>query len=303
MKIMIVGAGGIGGVLAGMLSRKYPDITVVARGAHGRAIRENGLHVKGKGGNFTVRPSLVTDDPKTAGVQDAILICTKGYGLDGALAQIAPCVGEDTLLIPLLNGINTHKRIAEKIGRGVICEGAIYMFGHIVEPGVVERASDMLQVCMGIPHRTPTEPLLRMRDMLVAAGVPCTIPEDILAESWQKWMFILANGQALAYFGVPAGEMREDPAMMQFTLSLLEEGVQVARAEGVAVSDTIVEDLLSHIFGLAHDSRSSLARDLMTPGRPTELDQFAGELCRLAARHGIAVPCNSKVLERFLDRV
>ncbi len=306
MKIMIVGAGGIGGYIAGMLCRKNSDITLVARGAQLAAILEKGLTVIDGDMRFTVHPALCTDKPSEAGVQDAILICTKGYGLKEALDQIRPCVGPDTLLIPLLNGVNTHKRIAAQLNTGVALDGCIYIFSRIVAPGTIQKDGPLNRICMGIPGKSAAESpamLTALRDMLTQSGVPAEIPDDIVREMWIKWTFICGNAQATSYYNVTIGQLRDDPEKWQFLTVLLDEILLVARAEGVHLPEDTKERNLAALRGMPYEAASSLSRDLNEPGKPTELDLFAGELCRMADKHGIDVPNNRRVLERFADRI
>ena len=306
MKIMIVGAGGIGGYLAAMLSRKFGDITLVARGAQLNAIRENGLTLVNNGERFTVRPALCTDNPSEAGEQDVILLCTKSYGLAAALDQVRPCVKPDTLLIPMLNGVNTHKRIAAGMDKGIALDGCIYVFSRITAPGVIEKGGALNRICMGIPGKKAAEQpetLFRLRDMLNESGISTEIPDDIVREMWLKWSLISTNGQACVFFNVPVGKLRETPHMYEFLMGLVDEILLIAKAEGVDMPDDLKNRIAKTVADMPYDSTPSLLRDINEPGKPTEMDLFAGELCRMADKHGIEAPNNHKIRDRFIDRL
>lgn len=306
MKIMIVGAGGIGGYLAALLCRKCDDITLIARGKQLDTIREHGLTLISDEERFTVHPALCTDKPAEAGIQDVILLCTKGYGLAAAVDQVAPCVGPDTLLIPFLNGINTHARIAGRLNRGLALDGCIYVFSRIIEPGVILKTGSLNRLCMGIPGKSANEQpaaLYALLDLMLQSGLNAEIPEDITREMWLKWSFNSTNGQACAYFNVPVGQVRENPQMYEFLVGLMDEILMIAKAEGVRLPADIREKHLAAVNAMPYESTPSIMRDLNEPGKPTEIDLLAGELCRLAEKHGLDVPYNRKVLERFKDRV
>lgn len=300
---MVVGAGGVGGYLAGKLSRDSNDVFVVARGAHLAAIQQNGLTIKDGEDCFTVRPAA-SDKPE--GMYDAIFICTKGYGLQAAAEQIRPCVGEHTLVIPLLNGVNIHKRLAEVLPTGRILSGSIYIYANIASPGVIHKISPMVRVVVGAPGKTAAaapEALHALCAIMNKSGIPTELADDILRENWVKWAILVSNGQSNAYFDAPLGAIREDAERMEFVLSLLREVVAVGHAEGIALPDDLEETLLNTMRALPYESVSSLARDIRTPGKPTELSLFSGEVCRLADIHGISVPANRSMLQRFQDRL
>lgn len=306
MKIMLVGAGGIGGYLTAKLCLQYAaDITLIARGAQLQAIREKGLTLIEPGATNTVYPSMCTDKPEEAGIQDAIFFCTKSYGLKQALLQVAPCVGAHTLLIPLLNGISARNLIKEHLKAGIAMSGCIYIFSQIVEPGVIKQTGDVRRVCMGLSKSEGKAPeaLYTLRDMLLNADVQAEIPADMDLVMWDKWLLMLSNAQAAAYFNVPIGQLRDSKEKYAFAMKLLDEALLVAQAEHVNLPPNTKAHIEETIASLAYESVPSMARDLNVPGKPTELSMFAGELCRRAALYGIDVPYNQTMLSKFADRL
>ncbi len=306
MKLMLVGAGGIGGFLAGMLGNGGNDFTLVARGATLEAIKENGLTLFTPEEHIALKHVNCTDKPQDYGIQDAIIICTKGYGLDGALDIVRPCVNSETLIIPMLNGVNTHKRIASRLKNGIALDGCIYVFSRVLEPGVIEQTGSINRVCMGIPgvlKEDSPKTLVKLCEMLNNSCVKAEIPDDIEREMWIKWSFICSNAQATSYFDVSVGELRDDPEKWEFLLGLLDEIQLVASKEGIILPSDLKEKNIEAFKQMAYESRSSLSRDLKEPGKPTELSLFAGELVRLAQAHSLDVPYNRRVLERFYDRL
>ncbi|HOF94558.1 MAG TPA: 2-dehydropantoate 2-reductase [Clostridia bacterium] len=306
MKLMLVGAGGIGGYLSGMLGNGGYDFTLVARGATLEAIQKNGLTLSTPKKRIVLERVTCTDKPEEYGIQDAVIICTKGYGLDGALDMISPCVNDETLIIPMLNGVNAHKRIAKRLKTGVALDGCIYVFSRVLEPGIIEQTGSINSVYMGIPGiaaKDSPKTLIELCKMLNSSGVNAQIPDDIEREMWIKWTFICSNAQATSYFDVSVGELREDPVKWEFLLALLDEILLVAAKEGIDLPADLKEKNIEAFKNMAYESRSSLSRDLKDPKKPTELSLFAGELVRLAQAHGLEVPYNRRVLERFKDRL
>jgi len=304
MRIMIVGAGGVGGFLAAYLARRADvTLTLVARGGHLAAIRENGLTLKDADETFTVRPALATDNPAEAETQDAVFLCTKSYGLMEAARAAKAAIGPNTLVIPLQNGVDAAAQIETVLPPCLLSEGCIYVFSRIIAPGVIERTGTFGRILMGSAFPEAKTGLETIARMLREEGFPAEVPADIQREMWVKWSFICGNAQATAYYDYTVGQMREDPEAMDFLGGLIDELLAVGMAEGVNLPPDLKEQVFANVAGQPYEARSSLARDIDVPGGPTELSQFAGTLCRMAAKHGIPVPCNEKVLDRFGDRL
>lgn len=301
---MVVGAGGIGGYLAGRLSKVCDKVSVVARGANLDAITKNGITLIDGDEQITTRPYKCVERPDEK--QDVIVLCTKSYGLDDALSLIEPCVKDDTLIIPLLNGVNMHKRIMARLSNGVALLGNIYIFSRIVSPGVIEKTGPILRIVMGQPYKTAKEAPALLHEftaLVTNGGIPAEVSDDILRENWLKWSLLIASGQANAYFNLPIGAIREDSEKLEFLLGLNREFMMVAKAEGINIPENHEETILKNINTQAYESRSSLSRDIADSTKKTELSIFAGELCALAKTHGLSVPCNESVLNRFRDRL
>ncbi|MEE8436262.1 MAG: 2-dehydropantoate 2-reductase, partial [bacterium] len=115
MRIAVMGAGGIGGFYGALLVRAGHEVTLIARGAHLAAIREHGLTLIDDRETFTVRPALATADTAEAGREgpaELVLVTTKAYDLDAAARALLPLVGQETLVLPLLNGVGIHQRLS-----------------------------------------------------------------------------------------------------------------------------------------------------------------------------------------------
>lgn len=125
-KIAVIGIGGVGGYVAGMLAKAYPHVTMVARGARGESIRENGLvlHSDYKG-EIVAKPERVVP-VREMGQQDYIFICVKNYSLEDVCENIRDMVTDDTVIIPVMNGVDPGEKIRSLIGRGTVVDSLIY---------------------------------------------------------------------------------------------------------------------------------------------------------------------------------
>jgi 2-dehydropantoate 2-reductase len=150
IKICIYGTGGIGGFFGGQMAYnlekngdKATEIYFIARGEHLRKIQEKGLVLKTPQKDMVVHPTLSVPDFKELKTPDLVLICVKGYDLEEAVSEISKNINKNTIIIPLLNGIDIYHRIREKLDYGIILPACVYVGTHIEKPGVVTQSGGM----------------------------------------------------------------------------------------------------------------------------------------------------------------
>lgn len=301
MKIAIMGMGGIGGFVGGMLAKSGIDTAYIARGAHLAAIVENGLTLRTDvgGGEFCTRPRIATNDPAEVGVVDVVIVSVKGYSLDEAVNAIAPMVGSETLVLPLLNGVGMGERIAQRLGKGKVLEGLIYVSSFISAPGAVTQVGALNKIIIGAAALRPVDSA-RIGELVTcikAAGIDAQHSSDIEAAVWTKFAFICSFGGAMSYYRATAGELQTDKVKMETMRALCEEIAAVAAAKGIVLAQDVVQNSIKIAMGLSPDSKASLQRDLEVPGKPNELDQFCGEVVRLGEKLGVDTPVNRRIYD------
>jgi 2-dehydropantoate 2-reductase len=288
VRIGIVGAGGVGGFFGARLAQVGADVSLLARGAHLDAIRENGLVVRGAEGDVTV-PIEATSDPREIGVCDAVLFCVKAYDAEAAVETLPPLVGADTGIVPLLNGIDHLDLIASAVGREHVLGGMAAVFSERTAPGVVVFSGGPDTITFGELDGSRTERAERLLGQCRAAGIAEELSSDILSVMWRKLAFICAQAGLTAVTRLPLGEIRDTPAAVALYRSVLEEVLSVARAEGVSVREDTADQLLDFAGTLEPHVFSSLHDDLVA-GRRMELEALHGAVVRHADRQGLAVP-------------
>lgn len=303
-KIAVVGIGGVGGYLAGVLARAYPDqVTLAARGARLESVRQNGLTVHSDlSGEFCIRPAHVVTAPELE-EQDYIFLCVKNYSLEEACAQIAHAVGEHTVVIPVMNGIDPAQRVREQLGRGIVADAVIYIVAFTDAHYEVIHQGSFARLRIGIPHADEQErqALAEVSALLTGAHVEHLVAEDIELEIWRKYMLNCAYNVATAAYGNTIGELRADPVKSQEFLDLVSEAYAVAEAKGVAVKPEHKKEFFDRFRMYREDATSSLQRDL-DAGRPAEIDTFSGYLVREAHRLGVPVPVSEKMYKLLQER-
>lgn len=296
MKVTIVGVGGVGGLLAGALIRRYgADVSLIARGKRLQDLKENGLTLRSDAyGNFSVQPACVTEDPSSLPVQDAVLVCVKNGGLQKAAEKIAPMVDENTLVLPVMNGVSASGNLTRMLGKGRVLDSVIYTVSS-VENGVIDQKGNFTQIFMG---GNGAEELAAW---LQGAGIEAIVAEDVRAATWSKYVLNCAYNVVTARWGITIGDIKHSERLRGEYRSLMEEAWRVGRADGVNLPDTLVDQHMVRLMNCTDDSTSSLSRDFEA-GIVGEMDIFTGEVVRLADRYGVDVPVSRQYLAGLEER-
>src|SRR5512142_2679425 len=149
MRIAIVGAGGVGGLLAGLLARAGEEVLLVARGAHLEAIRARGLRVDSPLGRFTVRLSAVSEDPAALGQAEAVLLAVKSWQVEEVAPRLAPLLAPGAAVVPLQNGVEASDRLAAALPAEAVAGGVINVISWLDGPGAVKHAGVTPRIAMG----------------------------------------------------------------------------------------------------------------------------------------------------------
>jgi 2-dehydropantoate 2-reductase len=305
-KIAIVGLGGVGGYFGGMLAKQYaenPEVEIyfVARGEHLKKIKEFGLKLITENGTFHIFPTLATDNIAEIGTVDYIIMTPKSYDLDSTVVQIKPMIGPNTVILPLLNGIDNSERIRDLLPETEVWDGCCYIVAKINEPGVVENSGSVHRLVFGYQNQT-SERLLSFEKLLKEAGLEAEFHKDILTSIWKKFLFISSSASLTSYFDVTYGALLIDESRKETFDNLLIEFLQVANAEGIAVDKTDVERLIHQIKSLPFETTTSMHRDF-TAGKNTEVQSLTGIVVKLGKKHGIETPTYDMVYSSLLEKM
>ncbi len=297
--IAVIGLGGVGGYFGGKLCRLLESntardslsIAFIARGEHLRAIQADGLQLSSEAdGEVVCRPTLATDDFASLPPLDLGLVCVKEFDLPAALTALRPKIGDHTVILPMLNGVDVHARIRATIDNGIALPACVYVGTHIERPGrVVQRGGACKILCGPDPERTDFDPAPLLA-LLHEASIRAEWTPDIQAEIWKKFIYICAFGLVTAAHDRTLGEVLADEALSRNVQAIMHEAIATSRELGV----TLPADIAATSFAKARDfppeAKTSLQRDFESAGRRDERDLFAGSLIRLAAQTGVETP-------------
>jgi 2-dehydropantoate 2-reductase len=288
MRIVVAGAGGVGGYFGARLARAGEHVTVLARGTHLEAIRALGLSVHSRvEGDFTV-PVEAVADLRGLPRADVVLFCVKSFDTEATVEQLRPVVGDDTPVVSLQNGVDNEDRIDALLGPGHAVGGAAYVFAAIEAPGVIVHNFGG-RIAFGELDGRITPRAERLRDALAGAGVPVELTRAIRRVLWEKYLLISAQAGMTALTRCPVGVLRATPESWRMYRRIVEELAAVAAAAGVDVGADAVERVMKSAEAIADGAYSSLHHDL-TEGKRLELEALHGHAARLGERLGVPVP-------------
>ena len=294
MKIATMATGGIGGYLAVRLSKIGHQVATIARGAHLEAIRNNGLVLDGFDGHHQVTPWIATDDPAEVGEVDVIVFGVKGDALEAAAKSCAPMVGEDTIVVPFLNGVEASDLLAEILPEKNVGNGVAQVSTTIAEPGLIKQTGEFNRFIVAERDSRPSERVDALRDAINEAGSSSPATDDIVRDLWSKFVLFSAVSGVTAAARCTISDITGNKHLGALFQAILAETAALGRARGVALPDTIEKDIWSATQNLPPKMRASTAIDLEN-GRPLEIDWISGAVDRLSQAAGLDAPVNRTV--------
>jgi 2-dehydropantoate 2-reductase len=302
MRIAIIGAGGVGGYFGGKLTHGGLDVVFIVRGPTLQALRTGGLRVDSIKGDFVIERPNATDDPATVGRVDAVFVTVKAWQIEEAAAQIKPMIGDDTMVIPLENGIDAPDQLAAILGREHVLGGLCGIVSFIAAPGHIRHIGADPFVMFGELDNRRTARVEQLRDDCLRAGVQADIPADIHHALWSKFVFIAPMSGIGAATRMPIGVWRSMPETRELATHAIREIVALALARGVDLGgDAAVERTLARFDALNADATSSLQRDIID-AKPSELDAQLGAVVRLGREAGVTTPVCEMLLALLLPQ-
>ena len=299
MRIGVFGTGGVGGYFGGRLAQAGLPVVFIARGAHLDAIRREGLRVLSPAGDFVVRSAEATDNPAGAGQVDVVLVGVKAWQVSEAARALLPMLGPESFAVPLQNGVEAADHLAAVVGEERVVPGLCRILSQIASPGTIRHSGFAPSVEFGErENRTSARTGRLLAAFKETSGVTASIPEDIEAAVWEKFLFIASFGGVGALAGAPAGVVRERPETRDMLQRAMREVFDLARARRIRLRPDAVERAMRIVDGLPPEGVSSMQRDL-SEGRHSEADDLTGAVVRLARAAGVPAPTH-ELIDRTL---
>lgn len=309
MNILIFGAGALGSVFGGFLSREH-GVTLIGREEHMRAITKRGLRITGIWGEHTfTRLRALTSVEQIPPEErfDLIMRTTKSYDTAQAVREVAHLVDEGTAVLSMQNGIGNEETIASVVGEERTMGGMAIFGARLLEPGCAEVTVYASECLVGELAGGATPRAKKIAYAFSLAGIPTKPSEDIIRDKWLKAFYNIALNPLSAILRVPYGRLGGMEETRRLMREMLREAFEVASAKGIRLEYTweeYYEYLLENLLPPTAKHISSMLQD-MERGKKTEVDYMNGAVVSLGRKLGIATPVNETITEivKALERV
>jgi 2-dehydropantoate 2-reductase len=286
MRLLMLGAGAVGGYFGARLIEAGANVTFLVRPARRRALETSGLLVKSGFGDAHLAPQLLSFG-ESAGPFDLALLSCKAYDLDDAIATLAPFVTENTLVIPLLNGVAHLEPLRRAFGEARLMGGYAGIGATLGENGEVLHFDSNQFIGFGALQGEAPPPLAELAAAFAHTPVEAIFSDEIETLMWAKYAFLTALAAATCLIRASVGEILETPAGPALMEALFSETLAVAKASGIELSEARMAGYRAHLFTKGSRSTASMLRD-MQRGARTENEHIIGHMIALA--HRFALP-------------
>jgi 2-dehydropantoate 2-reductase len=284
---MVVGAGSTGGYFGARLAQAGRDVTFLVRPARAEKLRADGLHVVSPHGDFSITPKLVSAGDIGAPF-DVVLLTVKAYALEAALNDIAPAIGPETMILPVLNGMKHVDAITAKFGEDALIGGVCKIGGTMDAQGHIVQLSKLHDLAYGEINGQLTERITRLDALMQNAGFDARLSGTIEHDMWEKWVMLAAIGGITCLMRGSIGQV-EAAGGADFARAFLAECAAVATAQGHKPDDGFLAGICAMVTEKGASTTSSMYRDLIA-GNAVEAEQIIGDLLARATRHGTPAP-------------
>jgi 2-dehydropantoate 2-reductase len=288
MRLLVVGAGSTGGYIGGRLVQAGRDVTFLVRPGRAAQLRAHGLQIVSPHGDVTLVPQLVSAASLAPGF-DAVLLTVKSFQLEAALADLAPAITPETMILPVLNGMRHMELLAQRFGARCLLGGTLKVSTTLDEAGRIVHLLGVQELAYGELDGALSARIQALDACLRDAGFDARLSPVIRREMWEKWVLLASLGGITCLMRGAVGEVEAAPGGTEFALRFFGEVVSVVNAVGEPPAADFLARAREILTTRGSPLTSSMYRDLKG-GRPVEADQIIADLQRRARHAGIATP-------------
>jgi 2-dehydropantoate 2-reductase len=299
MRIAIMGSGGVGAYVGARLQAAGEDVTFIARGAHLKALQQDGLRIEAPADALHLPAVKATDDPAGAGTADLVVFAVKLWDTETAARQMRPMVGAGTRVVTLQNGIDSVALITRALeGVGQVRGGVIYLSAVIDRPGVIRTPGGFRRILVDAANGDPVVAAF-VDACNRSSALEAAASDDIATVIWEKFAGLASFAGATALLRATMGEIMGHPETRIFLKQLMEEVVAVSRAVGTPLRAELPDELLAKVGAMPPSFRASMAEDLER-GKPLELQWLSGRVHGLGQQYGVPTPAHTAVFRALI---
>lgn len=286
MRILVLGAGGIGGYFGGRMAAAGIEVRFLVRPARVQSLARHGLAIVSPLGDLRipVEPLTVADSPF-----DAVLLACKAYDLDSAMEAIAPAVGPSTLILPLLNGVRQLDSLDARFGRERVLGGLCHIGVTMNAAGEIQHLNTLQRFVLGARTSKQVEAAAALHKIVAGGGFEPVLSDAIVQEMWEKFTFLATYAGMTTLMRAPIGAILAADEGEAILREMLEECTATATASGYAPRPQAMTQMVSSLTERGSKGTASMFRDMMRDG-PTEHEHIMGDMLVRARAAGISAP-------------
>jgi 2-dehydropantoate 2-reductase len=289
MRILVVGAGAIGGYFGGRLAQAGCDVTFLVRERRAAELAAAGLVIKSPLGDVTLKNPPTVRADKLAEQFDLVLLSCKAFDLDDALKSFAPAVGPNTAILPLLNGMKHLDVLDRKFSRARVLGGLCAIAVTLNEKREVVHLQPLQSLTFGERDGKSSDRVSAIATVMEKGNFGSKTSGEIIQEMWEKWVFLASLAASTCLMRAPVGVILAAPAGKDFVLGMLDECSAIAAAEGYAPRAAFLERTRGMLTAEGSQMTASMFRDIKA-GAPVEANHVIGDLVARADAAKVPVP-------------
>jgi 2-dehydropantoate 2-reductase len=289
MRILVVGAGAIGGYFGGRLLQAGRDVTFLVRPKRASELAASGLVIKSPNGDVTLQNPPTVQADKLNEKFDVVLLSCKAFDLEDAINSFAPAVGPKTAILPLLNGMRHLNVLEEKFGPTAVLGGLCAIAATLNEHREVVQLAPMQSLGFGEREAKVSDRVRAIGEIMSSGKFGAAVSEQVIQDMWEKWVFLASLAASTCLMRAPVGHILAAPNGKDFILGMLEECSAVAAAEGYAPAGPFFERVRGMLTAEGSQLTASMFRDIKAGAR-IEADHVIGDLMARGDAAKVPVP-------------
>src|SRR5438067_8031778 len=288
MRILVVGAGAVGGYFGGRLAQAGRDVTFLVRPSRAKQLAQDGLRIISPHGDAVLTPKLINAN-KIDTPYDLVFLSVKAYALEAAMNDFAAAVGPETMIFPVLNGMRHIDLLTKRFGEHPVIGGVCLVVAEIDDAGLIVQLADIQRLAYGERNGETTPRLQTLDATLRGAGFDARLSTDIMQAMWEKWVQLASLGAVTCLMRGTIGEIVAAPGGAEQPIDVVNESAAVATACGYKPSERVLSIHAAAMTAPGSSLTSSMYRDLRK-GAPVEADHILGDFIERGSAYGVATP-------------
>lgn len=293
MKILVLGAGAVGGYFGGRMAEAGADVTFLVRPQRAALLAKDGLRIQSKAGDLKLAAKCVVASQVKADY-DVVIFTAKAYDLASAIDAIAPAMGQGaatgrSLVLPLLNGMSHLEALDARFGRERVLGGVAYIASTLAPDGAIQHLNDFQRIVFGPRSAAQKAVCEALSASLRNVKFDWKQLDNVEQAMWDKWVLLATLAGMTCLMRAPVGDIVATGAGEKLILALLAENAAVAKAEGFATPDAVMSNYRGMLTQKGSAFTASMLRDIEMGGQ-AEGEHILGALLARARKAGIATP-------------